>query len=489
MRLFAASLATETNTFSPIPTSRANFEASAYFPAGQHPDRATHTTAPLYVARQRAKAEGFTLIEGSCFWAEPSGTCAKADYEEMRQEILDQLKAAMPVDGVLLGLHGAMVAHGYDDCEGDIIEHVRAIVGPNVPIGVELDPHCHLTEKRVRNCDAMILYKEYPHIDFVERAEELVTIILGTIRGEIKPVMSLYDCRMIELVPTTREPGRSFVDRMSALEGKDGILSISLGHGFQQGDVPEIGSRVLVITDDRKAVGDALATKLGEEFRSLKGQFAPPVVPLDEALDMALGSKANGPSVIADSTDNAGGGAASDNTNIIHRLRERGITDAAIGPVWDPVAVEFCLTAGVGATIPLRFGGKAADTSGVPVDGQVTVIGAIRNGTQSFGTAKVPIGNAVGIRIDGIEVSLLSHRTQALGLEIFTSVGIDPTQKRIVSVKSTNHFHAAYGPIASAVIYTDGGGPSHLDVRKYPYRKIERPLWPHDELPPGRIVI
>jgi microcystin degradation protein MlrC len=489
MRLFAASLATETNTFSPIPTSRANFEASAYFPAGQHPDRATHTTAPLYVARQRAKREGFELVEGSCFWAEPSGTCAKADYEEMRDEILVQLKAAMPVDGVLLGLHGAMVAHGYDDCEGDIIEHVRAIVGPSVPIGVELDPHCHLTEKRVRLANAVILYKEYPHIDFVERAEELVEIILGTIRGTIKPVMSLYDCRMIELVPTTREPGRSFVDRMSALEGKDGILSVSLAHGFQQGDVPEIGTRVLVITDNDKAKGDALAAKLGEEFRSLKGQFAPPVTPLDEALDRALGGAANGPRVIADSTDNAGGGAASDNTNIIHRLRERGIGDAAVGPVWDPVAVEFCLTAGVGATIPLRFGGKAASTSGTPVDGEVTVLGAVRNGTQSFGTAKVPIGNAVGIRIDGIDVALLSHRTQALGLEIFTSVGIDPTQKRIVSVKSTNHFHAAYGPIASEVIYTDGGGPSHLDVRKYPYRKINRPLWPHDPLPPGRLVI
>jgi microcystin degradation protein MlrC len=140
------------------------------FPAGQHPDRPTHTTAPLYVARQRAKRDGFTLIEGSCFWADPSVICAMVDYEEMRDEILGQLKAALPLDGVLLGLHGAMVAHGYDDCEGDILEHVRALVGSQVPIGVELDPHCHLTEKRVRLANAIILYKEYPHIDFVERA-------------------------------------------------------------------------------------------------------------------------------------------------------------------------------------------------------------------------------------------------------------------------------------------------------------------------------
>ena len=488
MRLFAASLATETNTFSPVPTTRANFEP-AYFPPGRHPDRATHTTAPLYVARRRAAEEGFELIEGSCFWAEPSGTCAKTDYEAMRDEILAQLRAALPVDGVLLGLHGAMCAHGYDDPEGDVIEHVRAIVGPDVTIGVELDPHCHLTEKRVRLSDVMILYKEYPHTDFVERAEELVTLVLRTIRGEIRPVMSLYDCRMIELIPTTREPGRSFVDRMTALEAEPGILSISLGHGFIQGDVPENGTRVLVVADGDKARADALAIRLGEEVRALRGQWQPPFLPLDEALDRALGSTANGPCVIADGTDNAGGGAASDNTNILHRMLERGIENAAIGPIWDPIAVQFCMQSGVGATIPLRFGGKTAATSGPPVDGDVTVLGMVENGTQSFGTARVPIGNAVGIRIRGIDVSLLSHRTQALGLEIFTSVGIDPSSKRIVSVKSSNHFHAAYGPIASEVLYTDGGGPSHLDPRKYPYRKIGRPLWPHDPLPEGRLVL
>ena len=313
--------------------------------------------------------------------------------------------------------------------------------------------------------------------------------MVKTIRGQIKPVMSLYDCRMIELVPTTREPGRSFVDRMMTLEGKDGILSISLAHGFQQGDVPEIGSRVLVVTDNAKAAGDALAKKLGEEFRALKGQFAPPVTPLDEALDRALARPDGKPVVIGDSTDNAGGGAASDNTNVLRRLIERGVENAAIGPIWDPVAVEFCHLAGIGATIPLRIGGKAAATSGAPVDAEATIIGLATDAVQSFGTAKVSLGNVAGVRIGGVEVSLITHRTQALGLEIFTSVGIDPTKKKIVTVKSTNHFHAAYGPIASEVIYTDGGGPSHLDVRKYPYKKIQRPLWPHDPLPEGRLLV
>src|SRR4029077_7770476 len=154
MRLFTATLATETNTFSPLPTSLQNYKESVFFQPGEHPtDAPRMCTAPLFVGRARAKNEGFDLIEGSCFAASPAGTTNRADYEFMRDEILGQLKAALPVDGVLLGLHGAMGAHGYDDVEGAIIERVRALVGPKTVIGVELDPHCHLTLKRVRLAD------------------------------------------------------------------------------------------------------------------------------------------------------------------------------------------------------------------------------------------------------------------------------------------------------------------------------------------------
>jgi microcystin degradation protein MlrC len=488
MRLFAASLATESNSFSPIPTNRRSYEDSLHFPPGAHPDRPSHCTAPLWVARRRARQEGFELIEGSCFWAEPSAPTRQEDYESMRDEILAELERAMPVDGVLLGLHGAMLATACEDCEGDVVERVRAIVGPKAVIGVELDPHCHLTEKRVRNADVVILYKEYPHTDFVERAEELVTLVLRTIRGEISPVMSVFDCRMHDLFPTSREPGRSFVDRMTGFEGRDGVLSVSLCHGYAQGDAPEHGTRVLVVTDRDKAKGEALARQLGEEVRAKRGEWRPPHLSLDEAIDRAY-AEPRGPVVVADPSDNAGGGAASDNTNVIRRLLERGCRDACVGPVWDPLAVAFCHAAGVRATLKLRFGGKAAETSGLPIDAEATVIGLCRDGLQSFGTAKVGFGDAAGIRVEGVEVSLIAHRTQALGTEIFSEVGIDLSSKRYVGVKSTNHFHAAYGPIAAAVLYCDGGGPSPIDERKYPFRCITRPLWPHDDLPEGRMVV
>ncbi len=488
MRIFAASLATETNSFSPVPTSRVTFEQTLYFGPGEHPDRGTLCTGPLWVARRRAAQEGFELIEGSCFWAEPSAPVTKAGYESMRDEILDQLRAALPLDGVLLGLHGAMVAHGYDDCEGDLIARVREIVGPKVVIGVEQDPHCHLTEQRVRLADIIICFKEYPHVDFADRADELVTLVVKTIRGDIRPVMSLYDCRMIDVFPTTREPGIGFVKTMKSLEGRDSVLSVSLGHGFWMGDVPEYGTRVLVVTDNAKAKGDALARSLGEEVRAKRGTWYPPYLTLDAAIDAAY-AEPKGPVVVADPTDNAGGGAASDSTHVIHRLIARDCQDAAVGPVWDPIAVEFCHAAGLGATLQLRFGGKTAMSSAPPVEGEVTVIGLATDGYQMFGSARTPFGDGAGIRLNGVEVALVSRRVQAFGTEIFTELGIDLASKRYVGVKSTNHFYAAYAPIATKVLYCDGEGPSPLDVRRYPFAKITRPLWPFDDLPEGRLVV
>src|SRR5476649_1237893 len=481
MRLFTATIATETNTFSPLPTSIEAYKECVFLRPGEHPDDTPlMCTAPLWVARKRAKAEGFTLIEGSCFAASPAGTTNRADYELMRDEILGQLKAALPVDGVLLGLHGAMVAHGYDDVEGDIIERCRAIVGPKCVIGVELDPHCHLTMKRVTASDIIVLYKEFPHTDVVERAEDVLTLVLATLRGKIKPVMSVYDCRQIQSYPTTIQPMRGLVDRIMAMEGKDGILSVSIAHCFPYGDVAEIGTRVLVIADGDKKKADALATKLGEELVGLRGKTSSPTfdVPTGVGQGVAFNDL---PVVIADPADNAGGGAPSDNTDILRHLIECNVENACLGPIWDPIAVRICFDAGLGAKFALRFGGKIAVTSGQPVDAEVEVIGLKRDAWQRFGPTQVPVGNCAAIRLGGIDVVLIDNRTQATGLELFTNLGIDPRQKKIVVVKSTNHFMAAYGPIAKKVIYVESSGPLRRDHRKVPYTKVQRPIWPLDE--------
>jgi microcystin degradation protein MlrC len=489
MRLFAATLATETNTFSPLPTSLAAYQESVFLRPGEHPtDTPLMCTAPLWLARQRAGIDGFTLIEGSCFAASPAGTTNRADYEMMRDEILDQLRVALPLDGVLLGLHGAMVAHGYEDVEGDIIARTREIVGAGCVIGVELDPHCHLTLKRVRNADIIVLYKEFPHTDVVDRAAEVIDLVVRTIRKEIAPVMSLFDCRQIGSYPTTQPLMRAFVDRMMAMEGKDGLLSISIAHCFPYGDVPECSGRILVVTDGDKAKADHLATEIGLEFVSMRGKTAPDYLECDAAITMA--QETNGfPVVIAEPTDNAGGGAPSDNTTILRQMIARKVENAALGPIWDPMAVRLCFDAGLGAVFPLRFGGKTGPASGVPVDAEVQVVGLKRDCSQSFGPTQVALGDCACVRIGGVEVVLITKRTQALGLELFQNVGVEPAEKKMLVVKSTNHFHAAFGAIAEKVLYVDSDGPLPRDYAQIPFTRVNRPIWPLDaETSPGLIA-
>lgn len=488
MRIFAAAMGLEANTFSPLPSSYQAFTEKLYFPPGTHPPQATHQTAALWVAKQRAARDGFTLIEGSCYAAQPGGSVTRDAFARMSDEIIGQLKAAMPLDAVVLSLHGAMVAQGTDDCEGDLLERARAIVGPRCVIGIELDPHCHFTLKRCALADLIVLFKEYPHTDFVARGEDLLTLVLRAVRGQIKPVKSLYDCRTIGHFPTSMQPMRGLVDRVLAMEGKDRVLSISLGHGFPYGDVPEAGARVLVITDDAKAQGDRLAEALGEEMVAIRETAGPKRLTIDAAIDEAL-KEAKGPVVIADMADNAGGGAPSDNTSFLHRLIARKIQGAAVAPIWDPLAVRLAFDAGVGAKLPFRFGGKTAASSGPPVDADVEIIACVKNAHQTFAGSPVPLGDAAAIRFGGIEAVLISTRAQAMGIDLFANLGIDPASRKILVVKSTQHFYAAFSKIAGRVIYSEGDGPMPSDVRKLPWRKINRPIWPLDnETRPSLVV-
>jgi microcystin degradation protein MlrC len=488
MRLFYAALALEANTFLPIPTSYQAFVEKIYYPPGKHPEKSGHQTGAIGAARAAAKRDGFELIEGSCYAAQPGGAAAKAAYERMRDEILGQLKAALPVEGCLFNLHGAMVAHGYDDCEGDFLERVRALVGPKAVIGVELDPHCHLTIKRCTAADVIVLFKEYPHTDFAERGEEMVDLTLRAIRREIKPVKSVFDCRTIQSFPTSIQPMRGLVDKIMALEGKNRVLSVSIAHCFYYGDAPECGARILVLTDDAKQHGDTLAEEVGRELIALREQAAPPEYSVDGAIDAGL-AHPGGPIVIADTTDNAGGGAPSDNTTFIHRLIARGVKGAAVAPIWDPMAVRNAFDAGEGARLPFRFGGKTAKASGPPVDAEVEIIRCVPNAFQSFSGATVGIGDAASIRMGGVEAVLISTRSQGMGIDLFSNLGIDPKQRKILVVKSNQHFYASFSQIAAQVLYAEGDGPLPRHYAKLPWRKVQRPIWPLDATTEPRLII
>jgi microcystin degradation protein MlrC len=477
MKLFCAALGTETNTFSPIPTSLQDFENFCAYRPGEIPDFAVETGAPLWAARKRISTHGWEVIEGSLFDAPPSGRTVRAAYEQMRDEILGQLRAAMPVDAVALEMHGAMAADGYDDCEGDLVQAVRKLVGAAVPIGLEIDPHCHLTRAMVDACDFVILFKEYPHTDQQARAEELLDLLAAAVRREIRPVSSLFDCRMISIYHTSCEPMAGFVRKMQALEQREGVLSVSLAHGFPWGDVAEMGSRVLVITDNQPELGARLARELGEELFTLRGTTFNAPVPLADGIRRAATSE-DGLWVLSDTADNPGGGAPGDSTFVLEEMFQQGVQNAALGPLWDPVAVQIAMAAGTGATLPLRIGGKLGPASGTPLDVIATVTGICIDAHQDFAGSKIAMGNCVAIHCLGIDIVLSSKRSQAFGLEVFTNVGTDPRQRKIVVVKSSHHFHAAYAPIASEVLYLDSPGALLTDFRCIPYRNIQGARWP-----------
>ena len=484
MRVFVASLATETNTFSPVPTDLESFKESFYAPPGEHPDTPTLCSATHIICRERIPQLGWTLIEGTATWAEPGGLINRHTYELLRDEILDQISAALPLDGIVLGLHGAMVAQGYDDCEGDFLSRIREIVGTKVVIAAELDPHSHLTPLRVKHANVLIAFKEFPHTDFVDRAREVVDITIASIKGEVTPKISVFDCKMIEVLPTSREPMRSFVDKIQLLEQQPNVLSISVIHGFMAGDVPEMGTKLMVMTDDQQNFGDDLAKRLGLELFSFRGNTRPPYLSPDRGLKEAL-SIIDGPVIVADIWDNPGGGVAGDSTILLKKLLQLKQQNVAIGTIWDPIAVRFCIAAGEGASIQLRFGGKSCGTAGGPVDALVKINKVVRKAVQSFGESVVPLGDAVCIELEGIEVILNSNRSQAFSPDLFSNLGIDPLAKQLLVVKSTNHFHGAFSKISEHIIYIDCGAPYPSNPITNNYKKLIRPIWPIVDDPHG----
>lgn len=478
MRIFTAALATETNTFSPICIDRRAFEASLYAPPGQHPETPTLCTAPITVGRRIAAEKGWTLIEGTAAWADPAGLVNRTTYEGLRDEILAQLKGALPVDAVVLGLHGAMVADGYEDCEGDLLARIRELIGPDVLLCAECDPHSHLTARRLAATDFFVAFKEFPHTDFVQRAEDLWRIAVDTLEGRVSPIMSVFDCKMIDVFPTSREPMRSFVDKMVALEHDDhDILSLSVIHGFMAGDVTEMGTKTIAVTNGRKDKGDAVARALGLELFSKRGTFMVPQIDEKEAVSGALRAE-RGPVVIADVWDNPGGGTAGDATIILQELLGQRASHAAVGTIWDPVAVQICMAAGEGAVIPLRFGAKSAPGTGQPIDGRVKVIRLVQGAQMRFGESFAPFGDAAHIRLDGIDIILNTVRAQGFDPSLFSVMGIDPRDKRILVIKSTNHFFASFSKIASEILYCSAGTPYPNNPAVNPYLKAGKGIWP-----------
>lgn len=272
--------------------------------------------------------------------------------------------------------------------------------------------------------------------------------------------------------------------QLMQMEAANEALSLSLIHGFMAGDSPNLGTKMIAITDRDKDKAERLATELGREVFEFRGRAHPPFLAPSDAIDHAL-AQSKGPVIVADIWDNPGGGVAGDSTILLNHIFDRGVKNVALAPLWDPMAVRLCHAAGEGATLPLRFGGKTSAHAGAPIDADVTILKTQKDAHQSFGASIVPLGDIATISTQGVEIILTTNRAQGFSPDLFSNGGIDPLAKSILIVKSTNHFHGAFAPIASAIFYASVEGPYPNDPAKNNYKNLTRKIWPIVEHPFG----
>jgi microcystin degradation protein MlrC len=480
MRVFVAGMEHETNSFSPIATDFESFANCLLLRPSQMSRDAYEASVSgfpgLGTFMQLANLRGHEAIAGLATFAKPSAPASRLTFETLRDEIVGDLVAAGSVDFVLLYLHGAQMADGYPDCEGALLRDVRSIVGPDVPIGVLLDLHGNVSRAMIENSTILMGCLEYPHTDFAERASHLFEEIERVARGRPAPYCSFVRVPMLALQHTARDPMRALVMRARAAQ-QGGVRAISLMHGFPWSDSPDTGSCVLVY-GDKPAEADALAARFASDFFELRNDVRSRLLAPEDALTAALDGPRH-PIVIADGADNVGGGAASDSTFLLHALAARRITNAGVGVVWDPRALEQVRSAGIGATLTLEIGGHHGPMSGPPFVAQVRVLGIGDDVDQDAYFERAGWGaGAAAVDADGIIILISGTRRQFVDPRAFTQFGIDPLSLQVIIVKSMQHFYERFLPIAAGILYARTPGSVSQEFEKLPYRHLTGPIWP-----------
>ncbi len=476
LRCYVAGVQHECSSFSPIPTALSDFSAVRW---GEDPEPATLGVG-YGESCAVAHGLGWDVVAGPMWLCQPSLPSAHAAWEAVRDSICAPLREMGEVDVVWLCLHGAQMSDQEDDCEGDLLQEVRRIVGETTAVGCLLDLHANVSSRMLDAADLVVTCREYPHIDYGVRAAEMLPVLARIRRGEVRPTTAAVRFMGAGAYPTPEEPMRSFVARFTAAQAEQGVLHVSVNHGFEWSDQPDMSASVVVTTDGDRELAEQVASRVAEDFLDTilsQSWFGPGV---EEAVELAL-SATSWPVVLADRADNAGGGAAGDSTFVLAELLRRGATDTAVALLWDPGAVAMCHAAGVGARLPLRIGGKCGPMSGDPLDVRAEVLALREDATQALfgkGEPMLALGRSAAIRVDGVEVVLASVRHQVFSHHVFTQHGIDHLARKVLVVKSTQHFMNDFGPIAASVIRCDGPGTLSPDLASLPFRNVRRPmLW------------
>ncbi len=472
MRIAIAGFMHESNTFAADPTTLEQFHIFRGADVVEHYRPTFHEVAGYIKGADDYDFELHPLIGAD---ATPAGPLTRATYETIIGELLDGVRAALPhVDGMLLALHGAMVAEDFPQADGETVRRVRELVGPDFPLFVTHDYHGNIPESLVQDATGLIIYKTCPHIDQPERGLQAAELLVRTIRGEAKPVSAMAKPDVLFNIAfhnTSRGPMKTLMDAAIELEKKPGILAVSIAAGYQYADVPAMGPTIVVIADGDAELAQRECDRLSAMMWAERESLIPQIPDAATAVQMAMNSSET-PVALFELGDNIGGGSAGDATIILEQLLAQK-ADGWVVAIYDPESVQACFQAGIGATVALQVGGKL-DTIHGPT---LSITGRVR--TLSDGKFEEPERRHGGRRYHDqgltavIEVNrdapgkgglllLDSNRTPPMSIHQLTSAGIVPQHQRILVAKGAVAPRAAYEPVSKRIIEVDTAGATSI---------------------------
>jgi len=488
----------ETNTFSVQKTDMTLWRRRDFHLGNEIPAAFRNTRSALGATFEAADKYGWTLVHPVSANANPSGTVSDDAFETIGGLLLDAArpsKGGVGIDGVLLHLHGAMVVKSYEDGEGELLARLRGILGPDVPIVATLDLHANVTQLMADKASALIAFRTYPHIDQYERAWQGAELLERAMRGEIRPKTVIARRPMLHGLDwgrTQKGPMAELIARGEALEQGGDTLVVSICAGFPLADIRDVGPSVTVTVDvaggDRGPRGQTVADEFMDYAWETRDYDSVRMLSVAEAVARAReGKPGDKPLVIADYTDNPGGGGYGDATAFLQGLVEADAQNVAFHAICDPEAVQAGMRAGVGATATIALGGNIDPRMG---GGPLTLTGEVTHLSNGKFIAYGPMGGGLArdygpsmvFRVGGVDIIAITNNGQAVDLGQFTSLGIDPARYPTVCVKSMQHFRAAFEPIAREIVLVDTGAlcSPHYTPELYP--RVRRPVWPLDPL-------
>lgn len=488
MRIAMGGISHETSTFATTPTTLHDFETGLGLyrgPAILERFRGTNNCTGGFIAG--AEKHGFELAPLLWTFAYPGGLIPRGDYETLKRELLDRLAAAGPVDGVLLDLHGAMVVEGIEDGDGDVIEAVRRAVGPNVPIIATFDLHGNHTQRRLENATAVIGFDTYPHIDMGERGVEAADLIVRVIRGEVRPVMALRQMPFFWSAAcqvTAHPPIDEAFRLVHEAERRPGILTITLATGFPWADVPNLGPSVIVVADGDAELARQTADEIGDWIWQRRERWHRKPLSVEEALAMGE-AQGHFPIMLADMSDNTGGGAPGDSTEVLRVFVERDLPDALVLYMVDPGVARQAHAAGAGQRLRVELGGKSHPFQGPPVPLDVEIV-ALSEGKFTYDGPMYAgltgdLGTSAWLRHRGVNIVVVSGRMQPLDQAFARSLGIDCSKMRYIAVKSAVHFRSGFEKLGGSIFNIGAAAVHSHHFERLTYKR-RRPMYPIEDV-------